>query len=148
VFLSAWHQQVGQTFELGNTTVFRPSLRAYPGQIDNLDLLGQEITEAHFRGFSVYSRWLFIIECSDAANGIHQLQILRGPGDRGSVQWKMSHALGDSFGGANTCSGTALVEIAKGINSESESWRLRLVAQPTTCATTRSTQDQLLCPHL
>ena len=65
-------------------------------------------------------RWLFVVEAFDQANGRHQLQIVRTPGLEGAttMQFKMVHSLGDTFGERIVKMSRRLVEILRGVGAE------------------------------
>jgi hypothetical protein len=115
VLLHGWHQPVSDAFDLGNTTIFdQPGSAGFASVHDPsedlealgdgvqrtlMELLPNETRQLYVRDFDPNSRWLFIVEGADIAGGRHQLQVLREAGeDNPATRWKMSSAMGDSFG--------------------------------------------------
>ena len=71
---------------------------ALPGKVKHFELLPGEVMDVQFEGFDPSRVWLFLLTCTDTANGRHQLQILRDPNQEHEQQWKMQHQMGDTFG--------------------------------------------------
>jgi hypothetical protein len=120
ILMRAWSQRVTESFTLGKTTVFRRPEQTESGTVEKLDLILRRDLRDWVEWFYLAVPWLFVIECSDSANGTHQLQILRVAGQDSRIAWKMAHAMGDSRGERVVRLVRRFVEVIQAEDKESE----------------------------
>ena len=94
IYITSWVQAVTEKFEMGGSVIFLQSPETNSGDHPLAALLQGEPMEIKFglmKPSQVKGRLLFVIQCRDAANGLHQLQLLYSNWPEGSVQMTMVH---------------------------------------------------------
>ena len=94
IYITSWFQSVTEKFAMGSSILFLQSPETNPGDHPLTELLEGESTEIKFGLMNlsqVKGRLLFVVQCRDAANGQHQLQLLYSNWPEGSVQMTMVH---------------------------------------------------------
>jgi len=94
IYITSWAQAVTEKFTMGGSILFLQSPDTNAGDQQLQALLKGESMEITFGLMSpslVKGRLLFVIQCRDAANGQHQLQLLYSNWPEGSVQMTMVH---------------------------------------------------------
>ena len=109
----AWYQPVSPKFSVFNSSVITRPKGAQYAHAANGDLLKGELTEVIFDAYNLAnpsdklgqvfphgSKWLFVVDSTDQAQGRHQLQMLvtmTDFPDHPPTDVSMVHSLGDTF---------------------------------------------------
>lgn len=94
IYITSWVQSVTEKFEMGGSVIFKQSPQAISGDHQLAELLKGESMKIKFglmKPAQVKGRLLFVIQCNDPANGLHQLQLLFSDWPNGNVQMTMVH---------------------------------------------------------
>lgn len=94
IYITSWAQAVTEKFTMGGSILFLQSPDTNAGDQQLQALLNGESMEITFGLMNpslVSGRLLFVVQCRDAANGQHQLQLLYSNWPEGSVQMTMVH---------------------------------------------------------
>jgi hypothetical protein len=94
IYITSWVQAVTEKFTMGGSVLFLQSPDTNAGDQQLQALLQGESMEIKFSLLNpsqVKGRLLFVVQCRDAANGQHQLQLLYSNWPEGSVQMTMVH---------------------------------------------------------
>jgi len=93
IYINSWAQVASITFEIDNSILPRTS-NVISGEHTVHELLKGESTDVRFASFKpseVSGRLLFVVECRDPANGLHQLQMLYSGLPNGQATVAMVH---------------------------------------------------------
>jgi hypothetical protein len=94
IYITSWAQAVTDKFEMGGSVIFLQSPETNPGDQQLRELVQGESLEIKFglmKPSQLKGRLLFVVQCRDAANALHQLQLLYSNWPEGSVQMTMVH---------------------------------------------------------
>lgn len=94
IYITSWAQTVTEKFTMGSSILFLQSPDTNAGNQQLQALLQGESMEIKFglmNPSQVKGRLLFVVQCRDAANRRHQLQLLYSNWPEGSVQMTMVH---------------------------------------------------------
>lgn len=128
----AWFQPVSAHFSITGAMVIPMPKTARLGEVSVRDLMKGETAHVEFDGYDPTrppdgsictfvqgSKWLFVMDSVDNAQGRHQLQMLMTIGvTQGQGELNMVHAIGDTFGEWVVMSVRRGVEILIGIKAE------------------------------
>jgi hypothetical protein len=129
--LLAWHQPVSAHFSVFDNEILTMSKIAKSVTVPANDLMKGESMVVDFVAFNpddltddsecVFkpnTKWLFVVDSIDQAQGRHQLKMLKNVGDDVPCDMSMTHALGDTFGERVVKSIRRGVEILLGVKAE------------------------------
>ena len=116
VLCHAWHRPSPPRFSLDRSAVIPQSTEALPGKVEHFELLPGETMNVQFEAFDPNRVWLFMLTCTDTANGRHQLQVMRDPDQEHEQQWRMQHQMGDTLGERIVAGVQRFVEIMRVID--------------------------------
>lgn len=94
IYITSWAQTVTEKFTMGGSILFLQSPDTNAGDLQLQALLQGESMEIKFglmNPSQLKGRLLFVVQCRDAANGQHQLQLLYSNWPEGSIQMTMVH---------------------------------------------------------